>query len=57
MQGVEPAMEWLLSRTDDETLDDPLSEGEDEMEVEGAKVLSSSGYSLNIYFHVIVIRC
>jgi len=31
-RGVEPAMEWLLSNADNDTLDDPLSEEEEETE-------------------------
>ena len=38
VKGVEPAMEWLLSKTDDDTLDDPLSEEEEEEEEAGALV-------------------
>jgi len=35
-RGVEPAMEWLLARADDDSLDNPLSEGEtEEMEATG----------------------
>jgi hypothetical protein len=29
VQGVETAMEWLLTKTDDETLDDPLDSDEE----------------------------
>lgn len=33
-KGVETAMEWLLTKTNDDALDDPLSETEEEMETE-----------------------
>ncbi len=36
VQGVETAMEWLLTKTDDESLDDPLDsdeEAEDKVEI------------------------
>ena len=29
VQGVETAMEWLLTKTDDESLDDPLDSDEE----------------------------
>ncbi len=41
VQGVETAMEWLLTKTDDESLDDPLDSDEEAEDKVGIAFTSS----------------
>ena len=52
-------MEWLLSKTDDDTLDDPLSEEEEEEEEAGALVSNSFIYAVkfDVQFLLIISNC